>query len=161
LRGRTQAYGPGGGLTYSTEACESEPQAWLVLNGDSLVFFDLDKITVSLSNANGVIITRAVPDTSRYGSVRTDDTARITAFEEKQPGFGHVNAGIYLLRHEVLRDFPDHCPLSLECEVFPYLLSHNAGLRPYQVEAPFLDIGTPEILLQTEAIIEENQAQFA
>ena len=86
---------------------------------------------------------------------------RITAFEEKQPGSGHINAGIYLLRHEVLRDFPSHCPLSLESEVFPSLLSRNAGLRAHQVEAPFLDIGTPETLLQAEAFIEENQAQFA
>jgi len=153
--------GTGGGLTYSTAACESKPQAWLVLNGDSLVFFDLDKITVSLGNAEGVIMTRAVPDTSRYGSVRTDDTGRITAFEEKQPGSGHINAGIYLLRHDVLRDFPSHCPLSLESEVFPSLLSRNAGLRAHQVEAPFLDIGTPETLLQAEAFIEDNQAQFA
>jgi len=153
--------GTGGGLAYSAAACDSEPQAWLVLNGDSLVFVDLAKITVNLGNADGVIMTRAVPDTSRYGSVRADDTGRITAFEEKQPGSGHINAGIYLLRHEVLRDFPEHCPLSLEREVFPSLLRRDGGLRAHQVEAPFLDIGTPETLLQAEAFIEENQAQFA
>ena len=153
--------GTGGGLAYSAAASESKPPAWLVLNGDSLVFVGLENLTTNLGNADGVILTRSVQDTSRYGSVCTDGTGRITAFEEKKTGSGYINAGIYLLRNEVLRDFPDHCPLSLEREVFPSLLSRNAGLRAHQVEAPFLDIGTPETLLQAEAFIEENQARFA
>lgn len=152
--------GTGGGLAYSAAASGSKPPAWLVLNGDSLLFVNLANLVTILGNADGVIMTRNVPDTSRYGSVRIDGTGRITAFEEKQPGSGHVNAGIYLLRNEVLRDFPEHYPLSLECEVFPSLLRRDGGLRAHQVEAPFLDIGTPETLLQAEAFIEENQARF-
>ena len=153
--------GTGGGLAHAAAECGGSPPAWLVLNGDSLIFADVAAITESLGGASGVIVTRAVSDTSRYGSVRADNTGRITAFEEKQPGAGQINAGVYLLRHEVLADFPEARPLSLERGVFPGLLGHSGGLMAHRVKAAFLDIGTPETMSQAEAFVAENQAKFA
>ena len=156
-----QPMGTGGGLAYAAAQCGASPEAWLVLNGDSLIFANVAELCNDLGEADGVMVTRAVPATARYGSVRTDATGRITAFEEKQPGAGHINGGIYLLRHSVLESFPETRPLSLEREVFPNLLSGKNGLRADPVEAAFLDIGTPETLPQAEAFVTENQAQFA
>ena len=153
--------GTGGGLAHAAAECGGTPPAWLVLNGDSLIFADVAAITESLGGASGVIVTRAVSDTSRYGSVRADNTGRITAFEEKQPGAGQINAGVYLLRHEMLAGFPETRPLSLERDVFPSLLGHSGGLMAHPVEAAFLDIGTPETLSQAEGFVAENQAEFA
>ena len=112
-----------------------------------------------LGEADGVMVTRAVPDTARYGSVRADATGRITSFAEKQPGAGQINAGVYLLRHELLAGFPAARPLSLERDVFPGLI--EKGLRAHAVEAAFLDIGTPETLPQAEIFVAENESQFA
>ena len=156
-----QPMGTGGGLAYAAAQCGASPEAWLVLNGDSLIFADVTALADELGDADGVMVTRAVPDTARYGSVRTDDTGRITDFEEKQPGAGHINGGIYLLRHSVLESFSETRPLSLEREVFPNMLNKKTGLRAHPVEAAFLDIGTPETLPQAEAFVTENQAKFA
>ena len=153
--------GTGGGLAFAAAKCGTTPPAWLVLNGDSLIFANVATIAEALGKADGVMVTRTVPDTSRYGSVRADESGRITAFEEKHPGAGEINAGIYLLRHEVLADFPEARPLSLERDVFPGLLGHSGGLMAHRVEAAFLDIGTPETLPQAEAFVAENQAEFA
>lgn len=153
--------GTGGGLAFAATECGATPPAWLVLNGDSLIFADVTAIAEDLGAADGVMVTRTVPDTARYGRVRADDAGRITAFEEKRPGAGQINAGIYLLRHEVLSNFPDSRPLSLERDVFPRLIDQKGGLRAHPVEAPFLDIGTPETLSKAEAFVTENQDQFA
>ena len=153
--------GTGGGLVFAAAECGATPPAWLVLNGDSLIFANVATVAEALGKADGVMVTRTLPDTSRYGSVRADESGRITAFEEKHPGAGEINAGVYLLRHEVLADFPEARPLSLERDVFPGLLGHSGGLMAHRVEAAFLDIGTPETLPQAEAFVSENQAEFA
>ena len=146
-----QPMGTGGGLAHAASESRGTPPAWLVLNGDSLIFADVAAIIEALGDTSGVIVTRAVLDTSRYGSVRADDSGRITAFEEKQPGAGQINAGVYLLRHEVLADFPAARPLSLERDVFPSLI--EKGLRAHVVESAFLDIGTPESFAMAEEFL--------
>ena len=153
--------GTGGGLAYAAEQSGATPEAWLVLNGDSIIFAELTDVGQTLGDAEGVIVTRAVPDTSRYGSIATDSAGRIIAFEEKQPGAGQINAGIYLLRHAALNDFPDTRPLSVERDVFPSLINQGRGLHAHAVDAPFLDIGTPETLPQAGPFITENQTRFA
>ena len=153
--------GTGGGLAFAAAECGAMPPAWLVLNGDSLIFAKVAAVAEALGKADGVLVTRTVPDTSRYGSVRADESGRITAFEEKHPGAGKINAGVYLLRHEVLADFPEARPLSLERDVFPGLLGRSGGLMAHRVEAAFLDIGTPETLSQAGAFVMKNQAEFA
>ncbi len=156
-----QPMGTGGGLAFAAETSGATPPAWLVLNGDSIVFTDINAICDELGEADGVMATRHVPDTARYGSVMTDATGRITAFAEKQPGQGQINGGIYLLRHSVLAEFPPNRPLSLEREVFPQLLGTHGGLRAHPTEGAFLDIGTPKTLPMAEGFVTENQAEFA
>ena len=153
--------GTGGGLTFAANACETQPDAWLVLNGDSLIFTNINSVISALNDGEGVMVTRPVADTSRYGKVQVDESKRITAFDEKQPGEGQINAGVYLLRHTVLSTFPESRPLSLEYEVFPSLIHDSSGLIAHPVDAPFLDIGTPETLPLAEAFISENLGQFS
>ena len=156
----SEPMGTGGGLAYAANASAQEPDRWLVLNGDSLIFVQLDLLASALSDAQGVIVTRTVSDTSRYGSVRIDKSDRIIDFGEKQPGTGQINGGVYLLRHSVLNSFPESRPLSLEKEVFPDLIRRGVKLNAHRVNSPFLDIGTPETLPLAEAFIAENQARF-
>jgi len=153
--------GTGGGLAFAANACETQPDAWLVLNGDSLIFTNINSVISALNDGEGVMVTRPVADTSRYGRVQVDESNRITAFDEKQPGEGQINAGVYLLRHAVLSTFPESRPLSLEYEVFPSLIHDSSGLIAHPVDAPFLDIGTPETLPLAEAFISENLGQFS
>jgi NDP-sugar pyrophosphorylase family protein len=45
--------------------------------------------------------------------------------------------------------------VSFEYDIFPSLLQQQICLKVHPVEAPFLDIGTPESLAQAEAFIQQ------
>ncbi|OLE45615.1 MAG: hypothetical protein AUI36_22515 [Cyanobacteria bacterium 13_1_40CM_2_61_4] len=95
-------------------------------------------------------------DAARYGTLAFDESRRLLRFEEKRPGAGVINAGVYLLKPELLTRFPSARPLSFEKDVFPSLLAGGARLRVHATDAPFLDIGTPESLALAESFICEN-----
>jgi NDP-sugar pyrophosphorylase family protein len=65
-----------------------------------------------------------------------------------------------LLRDSLVRQFPKTLPLSFEQEVFPQLIAQGFLLKVCAVNAPFLDIGTPESLRQAQSFIEQNRTQF-
>ncbi len=154
--------GTGGGFLHAVRACPAAPAAWLVLNGDSLVFADLWAAARPLEDpaTAGVIVGREVADASRYGTLVIGANHTVAGFGEKRPGRGVINAGIYLLRPDLLGRFPERTPLSFETEVFPALTSGGACLKVHVVNAPFLDIGTPETLREAEAFIGQNLHQF-
>jgi NDP-sugar pyrophosphorylase family protein len=158
----TEPLGTGGGFLHAARACPASPAAWLVLNGDSLVFADLSAAVRLLDEQEtaGVIVGREVPDASRYGALALGPDNTLAGFQEKRPGRGIVSAGIYLLRPGLLRQFPQRLPLSFETEVFPALTSRHASLKVQVVNAPFLDIGTPDSLPQAESFIRQNLEQF-
>ena len=45
--------------------------------------------------------------------------------------------------------------LSFEYDIFPLLLQQKICLKVHPVEAPFLDIGTPDSLAQAESFISQ------
>jgi NDP-sugar pyrophosphorylase family protein len=158
----TKPLGTGGGFLHTARTSGDEPSAWLVMNGDSLAFADLAAAAAPLADAanSGVIVGRFVPDASRYGTLGIGPAGELLRFQEKQPGSGIINGGIYLLRHSLLKEFPNRTPLSLENDVFPIWLARGMRLQTVVTEAPFLDIGTPESLPQAEAFIRQNMGHF-
>jgi D-glycero-alpha-D-manno-heptose 1-phosphate guanylyltransferase len=154
--------GTGGGVLHAVRTAGGEPPAWLVMNGDSLAFADLAAVVAPLADAanSGVIVGRFMPDASRYGTLGTGPAGELLRFEEKRPGSGVINSGIYLLRNSLIKEFPDRTPLSLEKDVFTTWLERGIRLQTVVTEAPFLDIGTPESLPQAEAFIRENAGEF-
>jgi D-glycero-alpha-D-manno-heptose 1-phosphate guanylyltransferase len=82
------------------------------------------------------------------------------SFDEKRPGRAVINAGVYLLRHELLARFGAQRPLSFEREVFPALIAGGTPVHVHAVECPFLDIGTPETLPEAEAFVCGNAEWF-
>ena len=158
-----QPLGTAGGFLHAARLSAETPPAWLVVNGDSLVLVSLAAAARELHRhpaVAGVVVGRAVPDAARYGALTLGPGAELRGFAEKQPGPGVINAGIYLLRDTLVRQLPGQWPLSFEQEVFPRLLAQGCALKVCVVEAPFLDIGTPESLRQAEAFVQQNRAQF-
>ncbi len=155
------ALGTAGGFLNAVSASGEKPDAWLVLNGDSLVFGDLRAAAAPLKEpqVQGVVVGVSVPDASRYGRIAFDQTDRLLKFEEKQPGGGVINAGVYLFKPALLAQFPPQRPLSFEIDVFPQLLARGVHLQVCATTAPFLDIGTPESLALAESFIEENAVE--
>jgi len=154
--------GTAGGFAYAVRSSGQTAPAWLVMNGDTLVFADLKTAIDTLADPEiaGAIYGYDAPDTSRYGSLVTDAAGNLARFEEKKPGRGVISTGLYLLGDSLLRQFPNREPLSLEREVFPALTSAGVSLKVIRMTAPFLDIGTPESLPQAEAFVQANLDWF-
>ena len=90
-----------------------------------------------------------VEDPSSYGVVVTDDEARRGVPREAGAGrrpTNHINAGMYMLEHEVLDRIESGRAVSFEREVFPSLVGD--GLHALALDGYWLDIGTPERYLQ-------------
>jgi NDP-sugar pyrophosphorylase family protein len=158
----TQPLGTAGGFLNAIRGAPEEPAAWLALNGDSLALANLGLLfaTSADSSVAGAILGVRMEDASRYGTVTCDAEGWLTGFQEKRPGTGVINAGVYLLRAPVVADFPPERPLSFEREVFPALSAGRKCLKVCVTPAPFLDIGTPETLPQAAEFLERNQSAF-
>ena len=133
-----------------------------MLNGDSLAPAPLDKMFASLDEPEmaGAILGVRVADASRFGTILQNAAGDLTGFNEKKPGVGVINAGVYLFRASTIDSFPDKTPLSFETEVFPALVAGRVRLKVCVTGAPFLDIGTPESLPLAEVFIWRNADYF-
>lgn len=146
--------GTGGALKLS-EPLISDPV--LVLNGDSYVEWRLAPMLQMLEQkkADLIIVLQAVADVTRYGSVALDQDGRVTQFVEKgaAAGSGLINAGVYLLRKEIVRGLPAGRAISLEREVFPRLLGcHVYG---FVCKGLFIDIGIPDDLRRAQTLLSQ------
>ena len=153
----TSPLGTAGGFMNAVNQSEQKPKAWLVLNGDSLIITDLAPLNQYLEDegVEGVILGVSVPDASRFGSLVYDEQNTLLQFAEKQSGAGVINGGVYLLRDRLVQQFPKNFPLSFEYDIFPSLLQQKICLKVHPVEAPFLDIGTPDSLAQAGSFIRQ------
>ncbi len=154
--------GTAGGFLYAVRSSGQTAPAWLVMNGDTLVFAELQTAIAAMAKPDvaAVIYGYEAPDASRYGTLVTDSADNLVRFEEKKPGRGVISTGLYLFRDALLSRFPEREPLSLEREVFPSLTSAGVSLKVLRMTAPFLDIGTPESLPQAEAFVQANLDWF-
>jgi NDP-sugar pyrophosphorylase family protein len=144
--------GTGGALKLA-ESFISDPV--LVLNGDSYVEWSLNPMLelFRAKDADLVLVLHEIADVTRYGSVALDHDGRITQFVEKgaSAGPGLINAGVYLLRKQIVRDLPAGAAISLEKEVFPRLL----GRRVYGLVCTglFIDIGVPDDFKRAQTLL--------
>jgi NDP-sugar pyrophosphorylase family protein len=139
----TVPLGTGGAV----RACLGLCGPWvLVANGDSLVTADLAPVweRITAETLDGAIIGVAMPDTRRYGSLDSDQAGLLRGFFEKRPGTGVINAGVYILKRELLARFPADMALSMESDIVPGLLKQGARIGVAVSDQSFLDIGTPE-----------------
>jgi NDP-sugar pyrophosphorylase family protein len=134
--------GTGGALKLA-EGLLSDPV--VVLNGDSYVEWKLGSLLKLFHGKDAalVMVLQAVADVSRYGSVTIDSDGRVIEFVEKgrRAGAGLINAGVYLLRKEIVAGLPPGKAVSLEKDVLPELISGKVyGLVSGGL---FIDIGIP------------------
>jgi D-glycero-alpha-D-manno-heptose 1-phosphate guanylyltransferase len=155
--------GTGGGFLNAVRASGESPEAWLLLNGDSLFLAGLAAAVERLGDPQtaGVLLGRVMPDASRYGTLAVGPENQLLGFEEKRPGHGLVNTGVYLLKDSLVREFPSRLPLSLEKEVFPQWIKRHFLLKVHESNAPFLDIGTPESLQEAEGFVKQHVKHFS
>jgi mannose-1-phosphate guanylyltransferase len=136
-------------------------ERFAVLNGDILTDFDISALWRAHDEigARATLTLMEVDDPSAYGLVLRDADQRVTDFIEKPktapPGGAFVNAGAYVLEHDVLDLMANDRPVSFEREVFPALVGN--GLYGFQTQGYWLDIGTPERYLEaTRHLLERS-----
>jgi len=134
-------------------------ERFVVLNGDILTDFDLSRLVREheQAGARATIALMRVEDPSAFGLVLVDAEGRVEEFREK-PAPGErvadplVNAGAYVLEHDVLERIPAGRAVSFESEVFPALVGERLYGRA--VEGHWVDIGTPQRYLDaTERLL--------
>ncbi|MBC8104591.1 MAG: NTP transferase domain-containing protein [Cytophagales bacterium] len=106
----------------------------LVLNGHVLMDADLTALIHfhEQTQAAVTMLLAVSENPSQYGVVVTDDTGRITSFAEKpaidEAASDTVNAGVYVLRRDVLRRMPPDTEYSFERQLFPQLLAQDSPM---------------------------------
>lgn len=149
-----QKLGTGGAIRCALPSLRSEQV--FVLNGDSYCDVDLARFQQwHLSRGiecSLVVVHRS--DTARFGRVKLSKHEQIEELIEKDerqlPGW--INAGVYLVSTELIREISEGRAISIETELFPGWLSN--GLYGYKTNAAFLDIGTPESYARAPAFFE-------
>ncbi|MGC4055493.1 MAG: sugar phosphate nucleotidyltransferase [Paludibaculum sp.] len=116
-----EALGTGGAVRYAV-AHRQVSDPFVVTNGDSLVAADLNSMWDLPPGADAAIAAIEVDDAGRFGTLAIDDAGFLQRFEEKRPGAGWINAGIYCFRRSLIEAFPPGAS-SIETDVFPALLA--------------------------------------
>ena len=121
----------------------------VVLNGDILADPDLTAMLAfhAARGSHASLYLTRVPDPSQYGLVELETDGRIRSFIEKPPPgratVDTVNAGVYVLRREVVAAIPTGRAVSIERETFPGLLGDRVPFYGWVSENYWLDIGNP------------------
>jgi NDP-sugar pyrophosphorylase family protein len=96
------------------------------------------------ANSDGLMLGAKVVDASSYEILKYDENRRLENFVRrdglKKPGY--INGGLYLLRPQAKKYFPEKAVFSMEYDVFP----HMKDLDVYVSDLPWIDIGVPERL---------------
>ena len=137
---------------------EFSPEYVLVLSGDHIYKMDYSRM-IAAHKKNKAVVTISVinvprDEASRFGIVISDETGRITEFEEKpkNPRSTCASMGVYLFSWKVLKDalLRDEADPDSENDfgknVLPMLLGEGARMFTYQFEGYWKDVGTLDSL---------------
>ena len=131
----------------------------LVVSGDNVIDINLKKF-IDFHRDKKAVLTVALKelgageDVSQYGVAKIDDDLQIKGFVEK-PASGKepsrmINTAFYIFSpeiREVLAEMGDSAR-DIGGDLIPYLTEHGYPVYGYPVEGYWIDIGTPERLLQ-------------
>lgn len=135
-----------------------DPTYVLILSGDHIYKMDYSRMLTQHKNthADCTIATLEVPlsQAGRFGILTTDDTNRITAFEEKpeHPKSTRASMGIYIFRRDLLTEYlirDENDANSMKDfgrNLIPSMLADGCSLYAYAFHGYWKDVGTVESL---------------
>ena len=150
--------GTGGAL----KNAEDKLQDWfLLVNGDTYLAIDYEKLArdFAAANCSAMIVayekpaaaTAGVPASGLPGNLGVSPDASVTAYRKRAPeGLNHIDAGVIVLRKEILASLADRRKCSLEEEIYPRLIERGE-MRAWVTREPFYDMGSPAGLAALEA----------
>jgi NDP-sugar pyrophosphorylase family protein len=145
--------GTGGAIRFALDLLDSE--SVLVMNGDSYCKTDLAAFAefhLSQSALATLLLVQS-SDRGRFGQIQINSEGRVLRFDEKayRNGIGWINAGIYLLKRDLILSIPEGKCISMEKEMFPEWIS--LGLYGFRCDGPFIDIGIPKDYWRAENLL--------
>ncbi|HEY6128957.1 MAG TPA: nucleotidyltransferase family protein [Candidatus Acidoferrum sp.] len=151
------ALGTGGALKYA----EAKLQDWFVLvNGDTYLAIDYQKLVRDFAQAEcaAMIVAYEKPSAASAsvsasglpGNLGVGSDGVVTAYRKRDPeGLNHIDAGVILLKKEILASLPAERKCSLEEEIYPQLIARGE-MRAWITRVPFYDMGSPAGLAALE-----------
>lgn len=139
---------------------------FMVFNGDILTSLDLTKMAAfhKSKKADITIALIAVEDPTCYGLVPIDGEGRVKQFLEKpsqdEITTNLINAGIYIIRPDVMKMAPDGVKYSFERGLFPAALSKGYRIYGYISDSYWIDVGTPQKYLTAHYDILNKKISF-
>jgi NDP-sugar pyrophosphorylase family protein len=163
----------GGHVAYSYESSplgtggalkngEQKLRDWFVLvNGDTYLAIDYENLVrdfvaaecsaMIVAYEKPVAATADVPASGLPGNLGVSPDGMVTAYRKREPeGLNHIDAGVILLKKEILASLPSAQKCSLEEEVYPQLIARGE-MRAWVTREPFYDMGSPAGLAALEA----------
>jgi len=163
----------GGRLEYSYEPsplgtggalknAEVKLRDWFVLvNGDTYLDIDYAGLVRDFGCADCAAMIVAyekpaveyadVPTSGLPGNLAVSKDGMVAAYRKREPaGLTHIDAGVIVLRKEVLAALPAEQKCSLEEEIYPQLIARGQ-MRAWATREPFYDMGSPAGLAALEA----------
>ena len=127
-----------------------EERAFAVLYGDVLIDAPIQDV-VATHRAQSGVATLTAYDSDQVegkGLIEVDQSGRVTGFVEKgrTSGRGLVNAGLYVVEHDLIAALPPGTELDFGHDVLPDALARGAEVFVYALASPVIDVGTPEAL---------------
>jgi mannose-1-phosphate guanylyltransferase len=144
-----KALGSAGGLRRIQDFSPFFDETFVVMCGDALIDLDL---TAALQwhrekGSIATVIMKSIPrkEVPSYGVVVTDQSGRITAFQEK-PSIAealstNINTGIYIFEPEILDFIPSGQEYDIGSQLFPKLVEMNAPFYGVTMDFQWVDIG--------------------
>jgi mannose-1-phosphate guanylyltransferase len=155
--------GTGGAIRNAAKLINSS-ESIVILNGDVLSSHNLSEQIRQheAKNADVTLHLTQVEDARAYGCVPTDSNGRVTAFLEKmdKPVTNQINAGCYVFNPRVLDSIPLDTVVSVERETFPLLVKNGAAVYGYVENSYWVDIGTPQALMNASCEIVKRHSDF-
>lgn len=135
--------GTGGALKYAQPLIKHD--IVFGLNGDCFTPVNYQQLLAQHQTyqALATLVGVRVENNKDFGTIETNQRSEITAFKEKisTTGISYINAGVYCFQREVFSMMPEG-KFSVEYDFFPRLIHQKFFC--HKVDAPFIDIGTPE-----------------
>lgn len=149
--------GTGGAIRLAAKLVQRFPV--FVLNGDTFVDVDYRAMLAAhlQLEASMSVAVCPVPDVSRYGALKLAD-GRIVAFLEKGSGGpGVINAGTYIVSHDIVEMIPADRVYSFEQQL---LVPRAGNIRPaaFVTNGLFIDIGVPQDYARAQALFPRSDA---
>lgn len=145
----SEPLGTGGAIKRALHYCNQE--SCLVLNGDSYLDFNIREFFLKINFTQLNILTVMVNDRSRYGALVIDDISGEISFEKNVSGPGYINAGVYILNHDLFKDV-DESSFSFEHKILAKVINTQNCNLIYS-KSGFIDIGVPKDFKRADSFI--------